>query len=91
MSKKNKIPMTKEEFYEKRKFLLEGLNKYITENKYKGYDSEFVLRIKDILESYTHENRLDMKGVLGHIIVDQTPDFKDPLFNAISDFDYRIS
>jgi hypothetical protein len=87
MSKKNKTPMNEETFNNRKKYLLEEIDRYISENKHK----DFVIKLKNILDRYTYNNRLDEKGFLGHVIVDQTPDFKDPLFNAISDFDYKIS
>ena len=86
----NKKEMTEKEFYEKQDNLIRDLNKYILEKKYKGYNNDFVLRIKNILQSYTYENRLHSKGVLGRIIVDQSPDLTDPLFNALVKFDHEI-
>lgn len=52
---------------------------------------------KPILDYHCHinpkeiyENRLHSKGVLGRIIVDQSPDLTDPLFNALVKFDHEI-
>jgi hypothetical protein len=86
MSKKNKPPMSEDFFNNRRKYLLEELNKYILENKHKN----FAIRLREILSVYNYNNRLEKKGFLGHVIVDQAPNLSDTLFDSLIEFDHNI-
>lgn len=62
--------MTKENFVERKENLTNLINEYLAKKDIYEHDKSYLRKLLELLSQYSYENRLKVKGLLSHTIID---------------------